>query len=761
VTATDPSGPGPEEGRGHGGADSGEPRAGAGAGGAGGVGGAGEGAGAGDMGGGTPHLQTPPIGLLDALGVAAAVVDAETRIVFWSPQAERLFGYSAEEALGQRSGELLVDPDHLPAVQAQFSQVMEGETWAGGFPVRCKDGTMRRIEFRNMRLLDQEQNVYALGIATDQEKLLTVETDLALSTRLITQSPIGLAILDTDLRYVRVNPALERLNGVPADSLIGKTIGEALPSLQAEPIEGAARRVLETGVPLLDQRESGVTPADPSQEHAWSMSLFRLEDTSNRVLGVAAAVIDVTERHRAASEAQRARRRLALIADAGVRIGTSLDLPRTAEELAEVAVPDLADLAAVDLLDAVLRSPGPNPAIAPNGSTDFRALAVRSAYPTEAIAAADPTGEVASYAPDRLITRCVTTGRPVHVPHLDTESMDRIARDAEAASVLAAAGAHSYLAVPLIARGKVIGALSLVRARNPLPFDKDDVLLASELAARAAVSIDNARWYDNERRTALALQRSLLPQQPPRLPGLEIAYRYQPAGTTSEVGGDWFDVIPLPGGRTALVVGDVMGSGVNAAATMGQLRTAIRTLAGLDFEPATLLSRLHDTVIDAEETYATCVYAIYDPQAGRCEISNAGHLPPVVVRADGRAELLAVSTGVPLGAGGVAFDVRSFDLAPGDVLVLYTDGLVETRTDPIDERLQAMVELLSGDQRTIEETCDLLLGSLRDPEGYDDVALLVARFGEAEDEKPEDEKPGDGKPGDGEPGDVKPAGEPG
>jgi PAS domain S-box-containing protein len=713
VTATDPSGPGPEHDRDREGAESG----------------GGPGAGTGDMDDGITGVQTPPIGLLDALGVAAAVVDSDTRIVFWSPQAERLFGYTAEEALGQPSGELLVHPDHLPGVLEEFDQVMEGETWSGGFPVRRKDGTIRQIEFRNMRMIDKDNNVYALGIATDQATLISVETDLALSTRLINQSPIGLAVLDTELRYIRVNPALERLNGVPADALIGKTIGEALPTLEAEAIESAARRVLETGTPLLDQRRVGVTPADPSQEHAWSLSLFRLEDTSNRVLGVAAAVIDVTERHRAASEAQRARRRLAMIADAGVRIGTSLDLPRTAEELAEVAVPDLADLAAVDLLDSVLRAPGPNPAVTTDGSTEFRALAVRSAYPTPAVAAADPTGEVAGYAPDRLITRCVTTGRPVHVPRLDADTMSRVARDAEAAAVLAEAGAHSYLAVPLIARGKVIGALSLVRARNPLPFDKDDVLLASELAARAAVSIDNARWYDNERRTALALQRSLLPQRPSRQPGLEIAYRYQPAGPTSEVGGDWFDVIPLPRDRTALVVGDVMGSGVNAAATMGQLRTAIRTLTGLDFEPTTLLGHLHDTVLGSEETYATCVYAVYDPHTGQCEISNAGHLPPVVVRADGSAEILPVSTGVPLGAGGVAFDARSFTFAPGDVLVLYTDGLVETRTDPIDERLRTMVDLLSGGGRSIEETCDLLLESLWDPEGYDDVALLVARCG--------------------------------
>lgn len=674
-------------------------------------------------------FTTAPIGLLDALGVAAAVMDSEGTIMFWSPQAEDLFGYSAEEALGRPGGDLLVAPEDLPVVMDRFKKVLAGDIWAGGYPVRCGDGTTRQVEFRHMRLLDRERKMHVLAIATDQEKLRTVETDLALSTRVISQTPGGIAILDKDLRYVRVNPALAQMHGLPAEEHIGKTIGDVIPTMYARPMEAAAREVMRTGEPYLDRIETGRTPADPNHMHAWALSLFRMEDTNGEVLGVAASVLDVTDRHRAEAEAQRARRRLALVAAAGVRVGTTLDLSHTAEELADVAVPDLADLAAVDLLDSVLAGSDTTPVMPREGAPDgFRALAVRSAYPTEATTAADPTGEVTSFAPDRMITKCVTEGRPVHVAHVDEAALSRIARDERAASVLAGAGAHSYLAVPLIARGKVIGALSLVRARNPLPFDKDDVLLATELAARAAVSIDNARFYNRERRTALTLQRSLLPQRPPRQPGLEIAYRYQPAGPTSEVGGDWFDVFPLPEEKTALVVGDVMGSGVNAAATMGQFRTATRTLTGLDYEPATLLQRLNDAAIGFDETFATCVFVVFDPITGLCRISNAGHLPPVVVHPDGTAELLEVRTGAPLGVSGVPFETIDFAMAPDDQLILYTDGLVETRTHPIDERLNTMVGVLSGaPDRTVEETCDVLLHSLREPANYDDVALVVAR----------------------------------
>ncbi|MGW1881464.1 SpoIIE family protein phosphatase [Streptomyces sp. NPDC001970] len=667
----------------------------------------------------------PPGGLLDVLQMAAIVLDESGRISLWSPAAEELLGYTAEEALGQYAARLLVADEHIELVLGLFAQVMgSGESWAGVFPVRHKDGGIRLLEMRNMRLQDVHGSYYALGLAAEQATLRRVERDLALSVRLVDQSPIGLAVLDSDLRYVAVNPALERLNGIPAAQQIGRRAGETLPFRHDGTSEAAMLTVLESGKPLLDRQVLGRTPADPDTERAWSVSLFRLEDPSGRILGVAASVVDVTDRHQAAMEAERARHRLALVADASVRIGTTLDLRETARELAAVAVPELADIAAVDVLDSAVQ--GRREEIPVGGTAVLRALAVAAAAPTPAVRAADPTGELARYDSDRLVTKCVQTGKPVVVPRVGEADLPSIARDADSAVLLAEAGVHSYLAVPLIARGEVLGALDLKRFRNPLPFDSDDVILALELAARAAVCIDNARWYEQQRNTALTLQRSLLPQQPPPAVGLDVALRYQPAGTAGEVGGDWYDILPLSGDRTALVVGDVMGSGINAATAMGQLRTATRTLSVLDLDPAQVLHHLDAITIGLESYIATCLYALYDPHQAQCTIATAGHLPPVLVRPGHRPRLLELPTGVPLGVGGVPFRAVTVGLDPGDRLVLYTDGLVETRDQDIDVRLDVLLGLLDAPRPGLEETCDRLLEALRSGMGQDDVALLIA-----------------------------------
>ncbi|WP_208643240.1 SpoIIE family protein phosphatase [Streptomyces diastatochromogenes] len=667
-----------------------------------------------------------PSGLLDVLSVASVVLDAEGRIVLWSPQAEELFGYSAPEALGQFAARLMVNDEHIQMVGKLFADVMQtGQSWAGAFPVRVKDGGTRLVEFRNMRLLDDQGDVYALGLAADRSTVRRLEQDVALSERMVKQSPIGFAVFDTDLRYVSINPALAKINGIPAAEHVGRTVGEMLPLLDVDALEGAARRVLETGVPLVAQSTIGRTPADPDEDHAWSVSLYRLEDSVGTVLGVAASVVDITEAHRARIETETARRRLAVIADASTRIGTTLELERTAFELAEVAVPALADVAAVDLLDAVVE--GRPSTLGPSEDAVIRALALRADQESEAVRAADAPGRIARYGPDRLVTECVRSGEAVLVQQVKDEDLPRIARSPEAAALLGRAGLHSYLAVPLIARGEVLGALDLKRTRNPAPFDADDVLLARELAARAAVQIDNARWYQNARNTALTLQRSLLPSQPPVTTGLEVASRYQPAGATSEVGGDWFDVIPLEGGRTALVVGDVMGSGINAAATMGRLRTATTTLAALGLDPAVLLEHLDKTTSAWDHSIATCVYAVHDPHLRQCRIANAGHLPPARVRPGHPPELLDLPTGVPLGVGGVEFSTVTVDFEPGDELVFYTDGLVETRCHSLDERLDFLLSLLDDPGRPLEEACDLLLRTLHHPDNHDDVALLIAR----------------------------------
>ncbi|MFA0840122.1 SpoIIE family protein phosphatase [Streptomyces rochei] len=684
-------------------------------------------AGTGPVGPDQDGAVSEPSGLLDLLGVAAAVLDDEGRITLWSPEAERLFGYSSAEALGRYAADLLIDPLHRSQVLDLFARVLSGESWAGGFPIRCKDGTVRQTEFRNVPLQDDQHHAYALGIATDQKQLRELETGLALTSRLFHHAPFGVAVLDPDLRYMLVNPVLEKIHGKPAGETVGRHPSEVIPVPDTSRIEAAMHRVLATGEPLLNQSTLSTTPSDPDPraEHAWSASYYRLQDQRGHILGVAVTVVDDTERHRAAAEAGRVRGRLATLAEAGMRIGSSLDLDRTAHELADIAVDDLADVAAVDVLDVIFTAA--DPAVPdPGQGTAFRPLAVAARPPTDAVRAADPVGESVIYAADRLVTQCVRTGRPVLVPHLTAESFRRLGTRPDS-GILDRAGAHSYLAVPLRAHGCVLGALSLLRVHDPRPFDEDDRDFAVELADRAAICVDNARWYRHERDTALALQRSLLPHRAPDRPGLGIATRYRPADDTSEIGGDWYDVLPLAGDGTALVIGDVMGSGATAAATMGQLRTATRALARLDLPPGAVLSGLDSLAEDLDSSFATCTYLTCRPAAGTCEIATAGHLPPVVIRPDGTTGLIDPAPGPPLGIGGTTFTTHRFTLAPGSRVLLYTDGLVETRTDPIDDRLQLLLDLLTRHaHRELEDTCDLLLEELRHPGSRDDVALLLA-----------------------------------
>ncbi|MEU3792816.1 SpoIIE family protein phosphatase [Streptomyces fructofermentans] len=667
-------------------------------------------------------VTAAPGGLLDLLRVAAVVLDSEGRIVLWSPESEQLLGYRADEALGQRADHLLVSPDNRLRGRELFAQVRSGDRWAGVFPLQHRDGTERPVEFRTMRLRDGQGSPHLLGLAADARTVRRVERDLALSHSLVDQTPVGIAVFDNDLRWVGVNPALERINGLPEEALLGRRVGEVLPDLDVDAIESRMRLVLASGKSLLDQQTVGRTAAH-TEERAYSESYHRIEDADGRVLGLAMAIIDVTERQQAATEVAQARERLSVIADAAVRIGTTLDLHQTARELADVAVPQLADLAAVDVLEAVVAH-GTTTAVTPDSYAEFRALAVAAGYLTDAIHAADPVGELAAYSPTRIITQCVSEARPVLVERVDSAMMRRIARDSHAAQTLRTAGVHSYLAVPLVARGEVLGTLSLYRTVNSRAFDEQDRILATELAARAAICVDNARLYGRERIAALTLQRSLLPPSPVGHERLDIAARYLPA--LSEVGGDWYDVLPLSRGRTGLIVGDVMGKGVQAAAVMGQLSTATRALARLDPSPAELLGHLDDITGSLGETIATCVYAVCDPVKGTCALSSAGHLPPVLVRPDGTAELLEVPGGVPLGVGGVPFGTMEQELPSGSLLALYTDGLVENRTKPIDTGLDTLTRLLLRAQGSLETTSDMLLSTLR-PEPDDDVALLLVR----------------------------------
>ncbi|MFJ6894459.1 SpoIIE family protein phosphatase [Streptomyces hokutonensis] len=424
------------------------------------------------------------------------------------------------------------------------------------------------------------------------------------------------------------------------------------------------------------------------------------------------------------------RRRLRLLIEAAAHIGTTLDVTRTAEELVRAAVPELADLAMVDLAEPVLR--GEEPGSSFEAGTMLRRTALHGFHEGLSLY---PVGHVAGFLATTPQARCLAAGRAVLEADLRAAPGWK-AQDPERVERNLAQGIHSLITVPLIARGVTLGVASFYRRTQPEPYEEDDAALASELATRAALCLDNARRYTRERATALTLQRSLLPRELPEQSAVEVAHRYLPA--QADVGGDWFDVIPLSGARVALVVGDVVGHGLHAAVTMGRLRTAVHSFATLDLAPDELLARLDDLVIDfdrsrtggpddAEIIGATCLYAVYDPVSQSCTLARAAHPPPVVVHPDGTVETPDLPAGPPLGLGGLPFETGELHLPEGSQLVLYSDGLIEDRDRDIDDSLDLLHRALAHPDRTPEQTCRAVLEALPTPHSSDDVTLLVAR----------------------------------
>ncbi|MFH9006131.1 SpoIIE family protein phosphatase [Streptomyces afghaniensis] len=418
-----------------------------------------------------------------------------------------------------------------------------------------------------------------------------------------------------------------------------------------------------------------------------------------------------------------ARRRLELLSEASARIGTTLDVRRTAEELAETAVPRLADFVTIDLPDAVLRGEESADPLA-----DLRRTVLHGVR--EGLPFTQP-GKRIEYGPTAPQLRCLTRGEAVLEPDLKAAA-GWLAQDPEHTARLLA-HVQSLIAVPLLARGVVLGIASFYRAGSS--FGDDDRSLAQELAARAALSIDNARRYTHERTMVLALQRRLLPHGLPDQDAVEVAHRYLPA--ESDVGGDWYDVIPLSGTRVGLLVGDVVGHGMLSAATMGRLRTAARSFAELDFSPDEVLTHLDNLVgrLDREDPDgkgagvigATCLYAVYDPTEQRCLMARAGHPPPALVHPDGTVSYPDLPAGPPLGLGGLPFDSVEIDVPEGSQLVLYTDGLIEDRNRDVDLVLEQLRTALAHPERAPEDTCQAVLDTVAPAHPHDDIALLVAR----------------------------------
>ncbi|MFF5188617.1 SpoIIE family protein phosphatase [Streptomyces sp. NPDC000345] len=877
----------------------------------------------------------------DVADAAPLLLDGRGVVTSWTRDAERLLGYPSPEAVGKDLAGLLTHADagRVPDI---LERCRRDGGWSGLLSARRGDG-------RPVPVMARFTSADEPGAPSRWLVLLNETGDAPGWTmsrfvleQMLSGSPIGIAIVDTDLRFVWSNEALARFGGGRPGDRLGLRFADVQPGLDAEAAEAQMRRVLESGETVVGYEHVGHVRAAPHRETAHMLSFTRLEDEHGNAMGVYYTVVDITDRHRA-------RQRLALLDRAGRRIGSSLDIARTAQELADVAVPGFADAVAVDLLEPVLRGAEPAPGLTTAGPEDSVPLlraglriagiprperpvpdsdppgsppptaptptgpatdaddtpptATRPHAPTAAEAAtdtaetpaanrpgapttagdegaantggranphppgapttagdegaadtggradavgrpgaapsargatdtdrrpapnrpgatdpritaggasradapaaaegeadtgewADAAGRPGAHAPnaggaeahtnadptDRHSTdragapvaaggegggdgsaaagggaagdggavrypagsppvRCLLTGQPWRAERLDASAEEWL-RDMEARPEAASpSDPAGVLIVPVRARGTTLGVTTFLRRRRREPFDADDVALAEDLVSRAAVCVDNARRYTRERDAALVLQRSLLPQRLPEQDAVEVAACYRPADELTGLGGDWYDLIPLSAARVALVVGEVPGHGIDAAAAMGRVRTAVRTLAALDLPPEEVLAHLDDLVarMSREEGReaspqaqgAGCVYVVYDPVDGRCAMAAAGHPAPAVVLPDGRITFVDLPQGPPLGAGGPPFESVETVLPEGSTLALHTDGLLaqgeEWALDTDRTRLRQALERRAD---TLDLRCQAVIDALVPARPFDDVALLMAR----------------------------------
>ncbi|MFB4283676.1 SpoIIE family protein phosphatase [Nonomuraea sp. MTCD27] len=669
-------------------------------------------------------------GALEERLPAIVVADAEGTVTGWTQSAEDLLGYRAAEVLN-RSGSRLLMPEGLePRAPAWKDRFAGQERWSGLFEARRRDRTRILVHVEGSRLrAPEEKAAWLLAITPVASGARTGACTLL--TSLMRRTPVAMAIWDRDLRCVWLNNSARNLQAVFPHYEVGRALTDPLPGVDTRAAQDAMRKVIAEGVPQLD-REARWTSPDGREERTLSTSLFPLQGLAGRPLGVYSVAMDISD--------SRARERLAVLRDASVRIGSTLDVCKTAQELADLAVPFLADYVTVDLAESVLPDTVPLQRLAARDQSVpvFRRAGVASVHDgiPESLWA---LGQAVFVPPSSPFTQVMASGRAHFEPVLDTSPGTWLDQDPERARVIQATGMHTLIIIPLAARGDVLGVAVFVRTDNLAPFTRDDLLLAEELGARTALSIDNARRYTRERTAALALQRDLLPANLTGGGAVDLASRYLPSSIHEGVGGDWFDAIPLRGDRVALVVGDVTGHGINAAATMGRLRTAVRTLAYVGLPPDEVLAHLDELVVrlaeeDADDsrpsdaTGATCLYVVYDPSTRLCTMAAAGHPPPGIVTPHGEVTFPRPPSGTPIGLGMGSFQSLDLELPEGSLIALYTDGLIETREADIEAGIDRLGAALARATLPLEDFCDtVILTMTGGGPSEDDVALLVAR----------------------------------
>jgi PAS domain S-box-containing protein len=702
----------------------------------------------------------------DQLPGAVVAVDLCSRVVHWNAGAVRLYGWAEHEALGRSVRELMLARSQERADEV-VAATRAGSGWDGEFAAVRKDGTGMTVWVSNTPLRDDAGRIVGVvGVSlevTDHSPALRAREAQVEQARRYAER-----LADRNARLVEVSGALGR--ALTPEQVVDVVLTQGIEALGADAggvavIDGerlhvvgsvgyevhmveAYRRleldavspltdVARIGLPLHTSSAAELQERYPHLPHSSMSESFagvplEVDGAVLGVMGVSAQRPDAFDRDeldfiatlgRQCAQALRrgrlfeaeqgARRRMGFLAMASARLSASLDYRSTLDAVAELAVPATADWCSVHLLDD-------------NGRPQLVTVHHRDHGLQELL---EELFEKYPPDPDRGsgIGQAVGERRTVHHRSFSDQTLEAIARDPWHLDALHRLGLGSALVVPLTVTGRILGVLTLTRGARDA-YDEQDVRLAEDLATRMATAVDNALHYRQERETALTLQRSLMPRDLPELPGLCVAARYLPGTAGAEVGGDWYDVIALPGGRVGLVIGDVMGRGIAAAAVMGQVRAAVRAYAMVEHSPAVLLGLVDAAMSSLQQaSLTTCVYGVFDPATRLLRLASAGHLPPMVVHHDGGGEYVEIDPGPPLGAAWQDPPEIQVQVPDGAVLLLYTDGLVEGRTQPVEDGMLALrnaVASVAADD--VDQLCDALLRAMgRDGRPDDDSALLA------------------------------------
>ncbi|WP_277439163.1 SpoIIE family protein phosphatase [Streptomyces sp. SPB162] len=692
-------------------------------------------------------------GVAALLRLAVICVDPDGRVSYWNRGAEELFGHRWEGVFGHRASGLLTASGAPHQDTLDLLDDLTHPAWAGSIDTTDRDGTVRDVLWWTYRIMEPAGRSL-LAIAANAKPLRTGALRIAVGDRL--------------LPYAAEQPAREPREGIAVSAQLAPVpdlaharqlttrLGIVLPRVSTGRLERIMRQVVPLGYPVLRVDGSTELPVLPREYEADGGTLRPTRTNRRELLPGPRSGSEASVDARAAVNAAAGRaggvrigadgltavpsvpvfaapapghvldEQLALLRETGTKVGSTLDLDTTARELCAVTVPRFADFAAILIVDQLFSENEPPKDDRPADTVLLRRVAVALHGPPGAWDSAVPEGELITLSADDVTPRL---NEPMLVPVIEPALAHDLAHDLGVPALGPLLPGRSLVVVPLTARGTVLGRMCFLRQPNRRPFDAKDAATAGEIVTRGAVHLDNARLHRFESRAAATLQRSMMPTRPPRIPGVRIAHHYMPGDRQAQVGGDWFDAIQLPGGRVALIVGDVMGHGLISAAVMGQFRTSVITMAALDLPPAQLLRHLDNLAHRlGPEHLATCVYAVYDPIHRNLTLANAGHIPPVLARHDGVSELLQIPKGAPIGVGGVPFETVEIPVPDGSWLVLCTDGLVEVRGQGIDAGLAALCANVIEPQQTPEDVCAQILSRLHSEDRRDDVALLVARF---------------------------------